>query len=443
MTLMKRSCLFCALLSLLAGAVFPVSASEAEMKKVLSAWEQQMSEYRAALGVAESDEQRAAVHQPDGKELAAPLWKAICGKTGERDELVQPTIAERMKGAKPTTKKKATYEFEESWAAPAVFWFMERPDFFAALFRDKPRQLSFFADALMDSIQRRHYTNPQIASTCAVMAASPSVRNYEILEKVYTRNQNPEARSCAALAMSLMLGDSSVSTAEGSEAVARSKRVYYLKQALNLAPEGALFGTVPLTRVAADLAYVLRRLSVGSIPPQARLLDRDGKQVFFPAPGKAHLLFFWSPDEELGSRLVSKKDALLRQYPDLVFCPITTHQEREAWLSMLSERGVELCYMDNEQDSTGKDYRITQLPTAVLVDSRCRILYMGYPDMKLQTALDSFFHSHGAGSDKPKVTIGGQEGESPVIQPGSQPEPAKRTPSASDEPPALREMPNF
>lgn len=414
------------------------------MKKVLSAWEQQMSEYQAALEVAEGDEQRVAIRQPDGKELAAPLWKSICGKTGERDELVQPTVAERMKGARPATKKKATYEFEEGWAAPAVFWFMERPELFADLFRDKPRQLSFFADALMDSIQRRHYTNPLIASTCAVMTAAPSVRNYEILEKVYTRNQNPEARGCAALAMSLMLGDSSVSTAEGSDAVARSKRVYYLKQALNLAPEGARFGSEPLTKVAADLAYVLRRLSVGSIPPQARLLDKDGKQVLFPAPGKAHLLFFWSPDEELGSRLVTKKDALLRQYPDLVFCPITTHQVREAWLSMLSERGVELCYMDNEQDSTGKDYRITQLPTAVLVDSHCRILYIGYPDMKLQTALDSFFRSPEAKGDKPRVTIGGQEKEeAPVIQPGSRPEPAESAPSANDDPPALREMPNF
>lgn len=442
MPLMKRCCVLYALSALLAGFILPASATETDMKKVLSSWEQQMSEYRAALEVAGGEEQRAAVRPPDGKELAAPLWKSISAKTREREEWVQPSAAEKRKGAQPTSRKKAAYEFEESWAAPAVFWFMERPDLFASLFEGKPRQLSFFANALLESVQRRHYASPLVASSCAVLAASPSVRSYEILEKVYTRNQSPAARGSAALAMSLMLGDSSVATVEGSDAMARSKRIYYLKQALNLAPEGARFGSSSLAEVATELAYTLRHLSVGSIPPQARLLDRNGKPALFPEPGKAHLLFFWSPDEELGSRLVTKKEALLRQYPDLIFCPITTHQEREKWLAMLSERGIELCYMDNEQNSTGKDYRVNQLPMAVLVDANCRILYIGYPDMKLQTALDRFFHSPQAKESKPKVSIGGQE-EAPVIQPGSQPGHPGGNTAPSDEPPALREMPTF
>lgn len=426
----------------------PAVADQAAMQDALNRWQQRLSEYEAALSVAQTDEQRAAIAEPDGADVAAALWKSISAKTGERDEMVEPSAEERMQGAKAEMRKVATYAFEDAWAAPAVFWFINRPHQLARLFEGKPRQLSFYADALLKSIDKRHYNSPHIAEACAKLSESPSVRVYRILEKAYTRNQDATARGCAALAMSIMLTNPTIAAAEGSETVARGKRIFFLKQALNLTLEKARFGNATVSEVATELAYVMRHLSVGSIPPQMKVRDMGGKEHTFPIPGKTMLLFFWSVDEEVGSRMVAKGDSLKRQYPGLEFCPITVHQDTESWSARLQELGITHCYMDLADNRGGMAYRVRQLPTAVLVDERCRILYMGYPDMKLQTALTAHFNENIVSGPRVRIGEAAPVGEdAPVIQPGSQPEPAppavQDMPQPSDEAPALREMPKF
>jgi len=408
-------------------------ADEAAMKKALAEWEQQMTEYRAAWKVAKTDGQREALKLPDGYDVAKKLWKAVNHKTGEREEWVRPSAAERMHGATDEKKMTPTYEFEQPWAAPAVAWFINRPQAFAHVFGDKQRQISYFANALLESVSRVHYSHPAIAEACAKMAESPSVRVYEMLEKIYARNQAPAARANAALAMSIMLGNPAITSAEGSNAMARSKRVYYLKQALNLAPDDARFGNTSLSEACIEVAYVLRRLTTGAVPPQLTLTNsRNGEQASFPVSGKPNLIFFWSPMEMNGLKLVSKTEQLLQQYPGLEFCPITAYGETEEWQAMLKENGVPFCYMDDEQGTAAKDYRITQLPTAVLVNDKCRILYIGYPGLQLQTALDQYFNAEG--DKKDRVLIGE---EPPAIQQPAQPA------QSSDDAPALRDMPNF
>ncbi|MBQ1961033.1 MAG: hypothetical protein II349_05875 [Akkermansia sp.] len=431
------------------ASVAPALADQAAMQAAMNRWQQRLSEYEAARSVAQTDEQRAAIAEPDGSDVAAALWKSICTKPGERDEMVEPSAEERMRGAKAELRKVATYAFEETWAAPAVFWFINRPQQLARLFEGKPRQLSFYADALLKSVDKRHYSSPLIADSCAKLAESPSVRVYKILEKAYTRNQDSTARGCAALAMSIMLTNPTIAAAEGSETVARGKRIFFLKQALNLTPEKARFGHSTVSEVATELAYVMRNLSVGSIPPQIKVRDMGGKTHTLPTPGKPMLLFFWSVDEEVGRGMVAKGESLKRQYPGLEFCPITVHQDAESWSARLQELGISHCYMDNAENSGGMAYRVRQLPTAVLIDERCHILYIGYPDMKLQTALMAHFNDNVASG--PRVRIGesapGETAAEPVIQPGSQPTPAApaptQQPQPSDEAPALREMPQF
>lgn len=437
--------------ALLAGSLLlpAARADETAMKNALAGWEQQMAEFQAAQKVAKTEGQRAALKLPDGVDVAKSLWKSVNRRTGEREEVVRPSAAERMKGATDRTKKVPTYEFEEPWAAPAVAWFINHPQAFAQIFGDKQRQVSFFANAILESVARVHYNHPSIAGACAKMAESPSVRVYEMLEKIYTRNQDPTAKASAALAMSIMLGNPAVSSAEGSDAMARSKRVYYLKQALNLAPEEAMFGNMSLSEAGIEVAYVLRHLAVGSIPPQMLLKDKEGKQVAFPKPGKANLLFFWSPAEPNGLKFATKAELVNKQYPELEFCPITACQEAHEWHAMLEEQGIPFCYMDDEQGTAGKAYRITQLPTAVLVNEKCQILYIGYPGLQLQTALDNHFSQKG--DAKSRVTI---ETDDLPLQPGSQPTPGSLPqtspasaphplPASSNDAPELREMPAF
>ena len=251
----------------------PVEADQVAMQDALNRWQQRVSEYEAALSVARTEEQRAAIAEPDGADVAAALWKSISTKTGERDEMVEPSAEERMQGAKAEVRKVSTYAFEDAWAAPAVFWFINRPQQLARLFEGKPRQLSFYADSLLKSIDKRHYNSPYIAGVCAKLAESPSVRVYKILEKAYTRNQDATARGCAALAMSIMLTNPTIAAAEGSETVARGKRIFFLKLALTLTPEKARFGNATVSEVATELAYVMRHLSEVSVKDRYQIVD--------------------------------------------------------------------------------------------------------------------------------------------------------------------------
>lgn len=412
-------------------------ADEAAMKQALSVWEQEMVEYRAAQEFAKTPEQRAQLPAPDGLDVAASLWQAISAKTGEREETVQPGYAERKKGAKPATRKIPTYEFEQEWALPAVVWFVCHPQAFVKALENKPRQQAYFSEALLDSIKRIHFRAPGIAPACAKLAEGTTSQVYDILEKIYLHNQDAAARSNAALGMSLMLGNPLLAGTTGS-ANTRAKRVYYLKQALTLAPDDAMFGDFPFHDIAGELTYNLRYLSVGSIPPQIKVRRLDGKDELLPQPGKAHLLFFWSPQDEAGAEAVRHMQAAQDRYPDLVICPVIPYQEEPGWSQQMEQKGISDCYMDDEQGTAARSYRLRRLPTAVLLSDRCRILYIGEPGLQLQTSIDTFFHSPSGtkGARKGKIIIGGEE-EAPAIQLPAHPTPA------DSQAPALRDMPEL
>lgn len=428
---------------LVTAALLPATiahATEPAMRSALNKWEQQMSEFRAATQVARTEEQRAALKMPDGTDMAAEIWRSVNRKTGERMQLVRPSDYERMRGAKDEHKKVPSYEFDEPWAAPAVVWLMNHPQAFAGIYKGRERQVSYYANALLESIERLHYSSPHMAEVCAKLAESQSVRTYELLQKIYTRNQDLTSRANAAMAMCILLSNPTIQAAEGSAAMARSKQLYYLRQAVSISPENAMFGSTTLSEAAIEMAYVLRRLSVGCIPPRLKVIGMDGQPAIFPVTEKANLLFFWSPSEPLGLDIVRKQAQLAEQYPGLVFTPITVHAQQQEWVDALKEQGIVAnCFMDDAENSGGKAYRITQLPTAVLIGKDSRILFIGYPGLPLQTALDNLFNQQN--STKGRIIINGQvqdEEEPPVIQPGSQPTTA---PSASDEAPALRDMP--
>ncbi len=419
--------------AILAALCAVATAAEPAMREALLRWEQQMTEYNAALKVARTDEQRAAVKVPDGRDIASDLWLSISRKTGEREEWVRPTAEERMHGAVDERKMVPVYEFDQPWAAPAVVWFINHPEAFAQMFNGKARRVSYYANALLESLNRTHYTSAAVGNACAKLSESQSVRVYELLQKIYTRNQDFSARAKAALAMCIMLNNPTISGAEGSAAMARSKQVYFLRQAVRLAPENDMFGTRSVSETVIEMSYILRNLSVGSIPPRLTVTAMDGKPATFPEKGKPTLIFFWSTQERLGLNVVQKQHQLAEQFPGLVFCPITVHGEMGAWKQELNELGIVAnCFMDDEQNSNGQAYRVSQLPTAVLVGADSRILFIGYPGLPLQTALESLFTKEKG----PRVTV---SDEAPVLQPGSQPTPAQK---ASDEVPALRDMPD-
>lgn len=439
------------LISILAlpGLAETAAADQAAMNTALRQWEQLMREYEAACKVATTPNQIEAIRKPNAEEVALLLWYSVNKKTGKKSKLVRPTDAERMQGASDKYKEVPTYEFQQTWAAPAVVWFLNHPQDFAGVFGNKTRQVSYYANALLESVEEVHYASPHIADACAKLAESPSVRIYELLQKIYTRNQTPAAKANAALAMAILLSNPTIASAEKSPQIAKSKQVFFLREAVLQAPEDAMFGNTSVNQMALELTYAIRNLSLDAIPPQIEVIDKDGNKHKYPQPGNPTLIFFWTPEESIGLDIVQRQHLLTQQFPGLQFCPVTLNQPKEDFNALMAEYGIEHSYMDNEQNAGGRAYRVSQIPMAVLVDEHCRILFIGFPNQQLQAALNNHFNAQKEA--QPKVLINGEDAatwddEEPILQPGSRPKqhtPSDTTPQGSDEAPPLREMPEF
>lgn len=417
-----------------AAAALPAEANEEAMKAAFSRWDQEMSEYQAAISSAASDEARAAVQAPDGKEVGQALWKAISGKTGTRKKVIKGTKGPALETIEDRVITVPTYEFEEKWAAPAVVWFIERPQVLAEIFSGKPARLESFAEALIDSVQEHHYDSPLMAKICHIIAAKPDIQRYELLKKIYLRNPDRNARGCAALGMSILLSNPMVSSAEGSEAMAMNKRLYYLKQALTLTDDNTTFGNSSLSEAASNQTYIIRHLTKGQTPPLVTMSDVDGQKANFPVKGAPAVLFFWHPSERVGTDIVSKHLSLKKQFPALQFLPITAHPLDDARLREdLKALDIPHTYIDDEEGSISLAYRISMLPMAVFTGSDGEIIYIGYPDIKLQTALDTYFKHHPSQahpqpqSNNPSSSAGSSE--EVLIQPSSRPSAISASPS--------------
>ena len=425
---MKTLAILCAagLLSLATS-----SATEEEMNRALSVWNQQYSEYRAALQFAANGEERAQVKEPDGAEIAADLWKAVSAKT--------------VAGGKDS---RPTYEFDEPWAAPAVIWFVQHPDGLALALsgkKDPQKEAAYYAGRLLDALHRVHFSHAGVGAVCAKLAEGCTAREYEILEKIYSRNQNGNARGCAALGMSLMLTNPLISSIGGSEAEVRAKRVYYLKQSLTLTADNAMFGNARLSEIASEQAYRLRYLMPGSVPPQITVKDLGGASLKVPCQGKPHLIVFWAPEEETGAAMVRNIDKLSAANPGLEIVPVTHFSTPDA-VQQLQQQGITRTCFDDAQGSAARAYRIAGLPTAVLVNGNCHILYSGAPNMQLQAKIDACLKENAKPADRPRVIV-----EDKPADAAAQPEPQPQAPAPlqpmpqpqGDTPPALRDMPQF
>lgn len=411
-------------------SLVPLSmASESAMKQALGTWEQQVAAYEEAMKKAPSDDARASITPPDARKIAPQLWQSINARTGTR----------------PNPKGKgriATFEFEQSWALPAIVWILNNQQAFTAAFtEDEQSQLTYFGEAIIDSINRIHYSNPGAGAVCPGISASANVRDYELLQKIYQRNQHKEARAAAALGLSLMLNNPMISSVEGSESMARAKRLYYLKQAILLGGKEGKFGTQSLIEVATEQAYFLRHLSVGAIAPLLQLKDAQGTTRSWPTPGQLTLLIFWDPAIPTSAAILKDTDKLKAQFAGLEICPIMPHCTAEEQQKILSGLGVSSSYIDDANGTANRTYRIGMYPTTVLINKRCQILYGGTPDIKLQTALEAVVAAEKETSQatRPRVTV--ENKEAPVIQPGSTPR--RPAPEGDEAVPALRDMPEF
>lgn len=412
------------------------------MNRLLADWQQQVTTWQQSVQAAATPEAQAGIPEPDAAAFAPSLWQSISAQTGNRREKIT-----RGKGRKAREEVVSvpTYEFDAAWALPAIIWFLQHPESLSAAFdEDQKAQADYYADAIIKSLIRVHFANPAIREICPVLAYNSGVREYELMQKIYNRNQDASTRAVAALSLSLMLNNPMISSVEGSEAMIRGKRIYYLKQSLLLADPKTPYGRFTLGDVAAEQTYRLRYLSEGCIPPQIKLHATDGRVVACPEQGKVNLVLFWSPEEQIGASIVAQLDKMKEKYPELQITPIAPFMTPEALQQAVQNvPGMERSLIDDSKASAGMAYRVSSLPFAILISKRSTVLFIGPPGVQLQSALDAAMKPQQ--QNRPKVSIEPAQQDAPIIQPGSQPRPAEDLPNSPGNaaPPALREMPRF
>ncbi len=406
----------------LSSSVFLSHANEQSMNKALSAWNKANAEITAALKQTTDPEERAILQRsaPKAEVTAKALWNSISKRLGTR--LVQYTS-----NGKKMEKRVPTFEYEELWAAPAVIWLLQHSD---ALGRSlSSSAYSHALKSLLDSVERVHYIHPDMAQLSHILVRTPSVRSYEILEKVFMNNSSPRAQSCAALAMSIMLRDENVYSIEGSKEMAQAKRLFYIRHALRTAPANTTFGALRIEEVALEELYLIQQLEEGSIPPLISVID-EKNTIELPVADRVQILFFWEKNDPASLAVLKTLTKVKEKYPFADFYAITTGIDRSELTNAIPEasRSVVKSYLDPKADAIYA-YRVPKASYAVLINEKGRLLYRGEPNLKLEAALAQYQVNQSGRSEK--------DGKpDPIISP-SEPE------ESTGEAPPLRPIPDF
>ncbi len=379
-------------ISLALSCLYPslVQASEQGMNEALKQWEQEIGEYQAALNNTKDETQRNLLlaNPPSGESMAKKLWKETYYRIGTREITEKKTTAPKNRFDVAKVKKIPVYAYEETWAAPAVAWWITHPQALASIINQQ--QCSRVIAAMIDSIERTHFDKACMADVCAPLSSLSSMQAYECLKKIHIHNTNMAAKANAAMGLSLMLNKAPIRSIEGSEDMADAKRIYYIKEALSIAPKGCMFGNVPIEVPANEQIHLVTKLSPGRVPPQISVLDAEKRQLMFPIPNQAQILLFWSPDNQESIALLRRTGDLAAKYPQIKIIPIAVGADLESIKQCQESEGINIPSYSDQAGSAAKEYRIGVLPYVAFLGNTNTLVYLGYPDLNFQSKITSY-----------------------------------------------------
>lgn len=406
------------LLCALAVSSMQVFGGEEGMKQALAKWKSQVGDWSTAYEHASSDadKERLLKVQPDALAAGKELWKAV-----------------------PVS------EFRESWAFPAVAWWMSNPDLLVAVVPEKERAAA--AEALLAAMEKVHFLSPAAADVCAALSAGASVRMYKVLESIYLSNSSSRAKGCAALGMAVMLGKSSEAEQReyvfGGAELARSQRLLYVKEALLRCPD-APFGGATVEAVAVEEIYRLSHLVEGRVPPVLEVKSADGATVKLPSTAKPTLVLFWSPEDETSLSIMAMMDEFRSKHPGIAVCPVVSGVKLAELPGLMEKRGLQAESFVDEEGKAAADYRLPALPYAFLIGVDGKTIYCGYPDMALQAKIRECVKDlAGGGSAAPQAVPAAVPAREVAPKPSAAVPAAVPAVPAAEPVPPLRPMPSF
>ncbi len=399
-----------------------VQASEQGMKEALKQWDQEMSEYQAAVDNTKDEAQRNILlaNPPSGESIAKKLWKETYYRIGTREITEKKTSAPKNRFDIAKVKKIPVYAYEETWAAPAIAWWLTHPQALGSILTQQ--QCSRVIAAMIDSIERSHFDKPCMADVCAPLSSLSSMQAYECLKKIHMRNTDMAAKANAAMGLSLMLNKAPIRSIEGSEEMADAKRIYYIKEALSIAPKDCLFGNARIEVTANEQIHLVTKLAPGRVPPQISVMDGEKRQLMFPIPNQAQILLFWSPDHQESIALLRRSGDLAAKYPQIKIIPIAVGVDQDGIKQCYELQGITIPSYSDQDAAAAKEYRVAALPYVAFLGNENTLVYLGYPDLNFQSKITSYLQN------KPAVTA-------PAAAPSPQGE--------DSEVPAIREMPQL
>ena len=144
-------------------------------------------------------------------------------------------------------------------------------------------------------------------------------------------------------------------------------------------------------RVApAGALMVNRTLSVGQAAPALEALTLTGERVSVGTPAaRSQLLFFMSPDCPVCNELTPALLSAARHEADWIDVVLVSDGDEQDHAGYVARKGIDLPYIVSEL--VGKQYGVSKLPYAVLVDEKHRVVSMGIVNSREH--LDSLFEA--------------------------------------------------
>ena len=144
-------------------------------------------------------------------------------------------------------------------------------------------------------------------------------------------------------------------------------------------------------RVAPAGALMVNRvLEVGQAAPILEALTIDGQRLTIGgSPGRSQLLFFMSPDCPVCKELLPALQSAAQAEADWVDMVLVSDGEEQDHAGYAARHGIEQAYVVSELP--GRQYGVSKLPYAVLIDEKGRIASLGIVNSREH--LDSLFEA--------------------------------------------------
>jgi peroxiredoxin len=230
----------------------------------------------------------------------------------------------------------------------------------------------------------KHLRSSKLAPICLALLAVGDQTTLKLLEKIEKDNPSGRVQGVAAIAIAYVL------RGLGDEPALIRRRLTLIRKAVIESNDVTIDG-VSVQQLASDQLYFIQNLAKGMQAPELSGLDQAGAtRKLSLLKGKVVILLFWSDTmseathflemtRQLKAKYVGKNCEILGVYQGAIPLLRTLHTEQIAtWTNITDPKG-----------SLSKDYRISQWPTAYVIDAKGSIQYSGNPGSFVELTADA------------------------------------------------------